>query len=78
MTFTGIPAEAHTYRLGNRSALDWVIDQYRVERDKDDPDTILSDPNRADDEEYIVRLIGQVITVSVETVKLVKSLPALE
>lgn len=68
----------HTYRLGNRSALDWVIDQYRVERAKDDPDTILSDPNRADDEEYIVRLIGQVVTVSVETMKLVAALPALD
>lgn len=33
-------------------------------------------PNRADDEQYIVRLIGQVIRVSVEAVKIVKSLPA--
>jgi hypothetical protein len=54
-----------------------VIDQYRLERAKDDPDTILSDPNRPDDEEYIVRLIGQVVTVSVETVKLVAALPKL-
>jgi hypothetical protein len=61
----------------NRSALDWIIDQYRVERAKDNADTVLSDPNRADDEEYIVRLIGQVITVSVETMKLVQSLPPL-
>ena len=39
---------------------------------------ITSDPNRKDDEEYIVRLIGQVITVSVETVKIVTALPALK
>ncbi|MBI2815184.1 MAG: N-6 DNA methylase [Opitutae bacterium] len=77
LTLTGIPAAAHTYRLGNRSALDWVIDQYRVERAKDDSDTVVSDPNRADDEEYIVRLIGQVVTVSVETMKLVAALPTL-
>ena len=39
------------------------------------PSSVWSDPNRMDDEEYIVRLIGQVITVSVETVKVVKALP---
>ena len=36
---------------------------------------IRSDPNRADDPEYIVRLVGQVVRVSVETVKIVKGLP---
>jgi predicted helicase len=34
-----------------------------------------SDPNREDDPQYIVRLIGQVVRVSVETVKIVKGLP---
>ena len=73
LTLKGIPAEAFEYRLGNRSALDWVIDQYQVSTDK--RSGITSDPNRADDEEYIVRLIGRVVTVSVETVKLVEALP---
>jgi predicted helicase len=36
---------------------------------------ITSDPNRADDGQYIVRLVGQVVRVSVETVKIIKSLP---
>ena len=36
----------------------------------------LHDPNREDDEEYIVRLVGQVIRVSLETVRIVESLPA--
>ena len=40
----GIPPEALEYRLGNRSALAWVIDQYRVERDADGE--IISDPTR--------------------------------
>jgi predicted helicase len=35
----------------------------------------LSDPNRLDDEQYIVRLVGQVITVSLETMKIIKALP---
>jgi predicted helicase len=78
LTLDGIPPEVFEYRLGNRSALDWVIDQYRVERDKADPEKIVSDPNRSDDEEYILRLVGQVVTVSVETVKLVRGLPSLE
>ena len=73
LTLSGIPAEAFEYRLGNRSALEWVIDQYQVTEDK--RSGIRSDPNRADDPEYIVRLIGQVTHVSVETVRIVNSLP---
>src|SRR6266487_921701 len=67
-----LPPECFEYRLGNRSALEWVIDQYQVTTDK--RSGIVSDPNQLDDEEYIVRLIGKVVTVSVETVKLVKEL----
>ena len=76
LTLSGIPPEVFDYKLGNRSALDWVIDQYRVTRDE--KGNIASDPNRMDDEEYIVRLIGQVITVSLETQKLVDGLPAVK
>lgn len=75
LTLDGIPAEAFNYRLGNRSALEWVIDQYRVKTDK--RSGILNDPNRADDPQYIVRLIGKVISVSLETVKIVDGLPEL-
>jgi predicted helicase len=75
LTLSGIPAEVYDYRLGNRSALEWVIDQYRVNRDAQG--NISSDPNRMDDEQYIVRLIGQVITASLETIRIVKSLPTL-
>jgi predicted helicase len=67
-----VPAECFEYRLGNRSALEWVIDQYQVS--KDGRSGIVSDPNNLDDEEYIVRLVGKVVTVSVETVRLVKDL----
>ncbi len=78
LTLAGLPPEVQEYRLGNRSALDWVIDQYRVERAKNNPEEIVSDPNRGDDLEYILRLIGQVVTVSVETARTVKSLPPLD
>ncbi len=76
LTLRGVPPEAHAYRLGNRSALAWVIDQYRVERD--DAGEIISDLNAPDDEEAIVRLVGQVITVSAETMKLIRGLPELK
>ena len=75
LTLDGIPAQAFDYRLGNRSALEWVIDQYRVKTDK--RSGIVNDPNRADDPEYIVKLIGKVIAVSVETVEIVEGLPDL-
>ncbi len=76
LTLAGIPAEAFEYRLGNRSAVEWVIDQYQVTQDK--RSGIRSDPNRADDPEYIVKLVQRVIRVSLDTVWIVKSLPSIE
>ena len=75
LTLEGIPLEVFDYRLGNRSALEWVVDQYRIKVDK--RSGIVNDPNRAEDPEYILRLIGQVITVSLETVNIVSRLPVL-
>ncbi|MGK7891592.1 MAG: type ISP restriction/modification enzyme [Leptolyngbyaceae cyanobacterium] len=75
LTLSGIPPEVFEYRLGNRSALNWVIDQYRIKTDK--RSGITNDPNRLDDEQYIVRLIKKVITVSLETVQIVNGIPDL-
>ena len=75
LTLEGIPPEVYEYRLGNRSALEWVVDQYRVKTDK--RSGIVNDPNRADQPQYIVDLIGRVITVSLKTVEIVKELPPL-
>ncbi len=72
LTLAGIPQECFQYRLGNRSALEWVIDQYQVSIDA--RSGITSDPNREDEPEYIVRLMGRVVRVGVETVKLVEEL----
>jgi predicted helicase len=73
LTLSGIPPETYEYRLGNRSALEWIIDQYQVSTDK--RSGISNDPNREDDPESILRLIGQVITVSLETFQIVRALP---
>lgn len=74
LTLAGIPKEAFGYVLGTRSALTWVVDQYHIEND---PHTgITSDPNDSADEQFIIRLIERVTTVSLSTVRLVKQLPA--
>ena len=75
LTLDGIPVEAFDYRLGNRSALEWVVDQYRVKVDR--RSGIENNPNCETEPRYIVDLIGQVITVSLRTVEIVKNLPPL-
>lgn len=69
LTLTGLPLNVDDYRLGNRSAIDWIIDQYQISTDK--RSGIVNDPNREDDLTYIIRLIKKVVTVSVETVGVV-------
>lgn len=75
LTLSGIPPKVFEYRLGNRSALEWVIDQYQMSTDK--RSGIVNDPNRLNDPQYVIRLIGKVITVSLETVEIVNALPPL-
>ena len=75
LTLAGIPPQVYEYKLGNRAALEWVIDQYQVSTDK--RSGIVNDPNNPADPQHIVRLIGQVITVSLATVRIVNSLPSL-
>lgn len=75
LALAGIPAAAWEYRLGNRSALDWIIDQYQVKTDK--RSGIVSDPNAySDDPQYIVKLVERVTHVSVETMRLVGEMGA--
>ena len=76
LTLDGIPEKAFDYRLGTRSALEWIINQYCVKIDK--RSGIVNDPNRADNPQYIVKLIGKVISVSLETMDIVENLPVLQ
>lgn len=75
LTLSGIPAEVFGYKLGNRSALEWVIDQYQVKTDA--RSGITSDPNNPDDPECIVRLVKQMVQVSLATVRIVAALPSI-
>ena len=74
-SLAGVPAEAWDYRLGSRSALEWVLDQYK-ERKPRDP-TIRERFNTyrfADHKERVIDLLGRVCAVSVETVRIVDEL----
>ncbi|MDE0400217.1 MAG: N-6 DNA methylase [Candidatus Poribacteria bacterium] len=75
LTLDGIPAKVYDYKLGNRSALEWVIDQYRVKVDR--RSRIVNDPNCETEPQYIVDLVGRVISVSLRTVEIVNDLPPL-
>lgn len=74
-TLDGIPCEVYDYTLGNRSALEWVIDQYRVKIDR--RSGIVNDPNCETEPQHIVDLVGRVIFVSLRTVEIVNDLPPL-
>jgi predicted helicase len=79
ITIQGIPLEAYDYVVNGKPAIEWVMDRYKVKADEDSG--IVNDPNdwcrEHDDWEYIVRLIGQVVRVSVETVRILNELPAI-
>jgi predicted helicase len=72
LTLKGIPVEVDDYKLGNRSALDWIVDQYQIKTDK--RSSITNDPNRDDDPTYIVRLLKKVVSVSLSTNELLRNL----
>jgi predicted helicase len=74
-TISEIPKEAWEYKLGNRSALEWILDQYK-EKKPSDP-TIAEKFNTykfADYKEHVIDLLKRVCTVSVETVRIVREM----
>lgn len=79
LTLAGIPLEAYEYVVNGKPAIEWVMERYQVTRDKDSG--IVNDPNDWAREHgqprYIVDLLKRVVRVSIETMKIVKALPAL-
>jgi predicted helicase len=79
ITLRGVPEEAYRYMLGSRSAIEWIIDRYWVKTDK--TSGIVNDPNdwsrEVGDPRYIVDLLARIVTVSLETIRVVDSLPPL-
>ncbi|WP_048439237.1 type ISP restriction/modification enzyme, partial [Caenimonas sp. SL110] len=81
ITLTGIPLEAYEYVVNGKPALDWVVERQCVKTDKDSG--IVNDANdwaieTMNNPRYPLELFQRVITVSLETMKIVKSLPPLE
>ncbi len=76
---TGIPPEAWTYRLGNRSAIDWVLDQHKEKKPRDPTVRAKFNTYRfADHKEAMIKLLARVVTVSLETVKITDAMRALD
>ena len=74
-TLGGIPPQAWHYKLGNRSALDWVLDQHKERKPKDPTIREKFDTYRfADHKERVITLLARVARVSMETVRLVEAL----
>jgi predicted helicase len=74
---SGIPKSAWDYRLGNRSALEWVLDQHKEKKSKDP--TIRERFNTyrfADHKERVIDLLQRVTRVSVETIEIVTAMKA--
>lgn len=76
----GIPLEAYDYIVNGKSAIEWVMERYQVKTDKESG--ILNDPNdwcrEHHESRYILDLLKRVIRVSMETVRIIKTLPPLE
>jgi predicted helicase len=74
-TLSGVPKEAWEYKLGNRSALEWILDQYKETKPKDKTIAERFDTYRfADYKEEVIDLLKRVCTVSVETVKIMREM----
>jgi predicted helicase len=77
VTLRGIPEEAYGYQVNGKSAIEWLIDRYEVKVDKDSG--IRNDPNPwSEDPRYIVDLVARIVRVSVETVRIMRSLPSID
>ena len=72
---SGIPADAHRYEVNGRTPLQWFIDRYRVTKDRHSG--IVNDPNAwFADEAAFIMAVCRVVHLSVETTRIVDSLPA--
>ncbi|MFO0648534.1 MAG: type ISP restriction/modification enzyme [Polyangiales bacterium] len=79
LTLLGIPLEAYDYVVNGKPAIEWIMERYQVTVDKDSG--IRNDPNdwarEHNEPRYIVDLLKRIVRVSLETMKIVRSLPAL-
>lgn len=79
ITLTDIPLEAYDYVVNGKPALEWIMERYQITVDKDSG--IRNDPNdwarEHNQPRYILDLLKRIVRVSLETMKVVNALPAL-
>lgn len=76
LTFSDIPEAANEYKVNGRSPLEWMIDRYQMKTDK--ASGIVNDPNDySDDPTYVSGLIPRLVTVAMDTLEIVNTLPPL-
>ena len=74
-TLLGLPPEVWQYRLGNRSALEWILDQYKEGKPKDPTLRTRFDVYRfADHKERVIDLLGRITTVSLRTQAIINAM----
>ncbi|MDB4075702.1 N-6 DNA methylase [Crocinitomicaceae bacterium] len=74
-TLTGIPPEAFEYQLGIRSAIDWILDQYKVKKIKDETITAMfNDYKYVNYKDEIIELIKKVTTVSIKSLAIMNEM----
>jgi predicted helicase len=77
VTLKGIPLEAYEYVVNGKSAIEWIMERYAKTEDKDSG--IKNNPNDwSENPRYILDLVKRIVAVSVGSVEIVNSLPALE
>ena len=80
LTLAGIPLAAYEYVINGRSAIEWIMERYQFRKDKESQ--IVNDPNEwareHGDPKYILNLLKRIVTVSVDTMKIVNALPPLK
>lgn len=80
ITISNIPLEAYDYVVNGKSAIEWIMERYQITTDS--KSGIVNNPNdwskEHGDEKYIFNLVLRIITVSIETMKIVNGLPKLK
>lgn len=77
ITIEDIPEKAYEYIVNGRPAVEWIIDQYRIKKDRNSG--LIDDPNDySTDQKYIFDLLLKIINLSIQSVDLINDLPSLE
>ena len=76
ITLSDIPLESYDYIVNGKSAIDWIMNRYQINTDKNS--LIKNDPNlyleEINDYKYIVNLIKKIINLSIKSLDIIKEI----